>query len=100
MFTVKLFYRKETDGALVTHVESCDHVEAREFGKGDAKAVELWVFKAPGGGGDYHSYLIGDNKAQPDRESPNFISEGWWQWGLLENSTGKTTEHYRPASYG
>ena len=23
-----------------------------------------------------------------------------WEWGLLENAQGKTTEHYRPYTYG
>ena len=108
MFTLKLFYRRE-DGSLVTHIEACHHVEAREFGKdnvadatGDArnaKAIELWVFDGPNPS-TYHSFLIGDEKAQPDREAPNFVSEGWFGWGLLENQSGKTTQHFRPASYG
>jgi hypothetical protein len=99
MFTLKLFYRREGHGALVTHIESCHHVEAREFGEGNAKAIELWVFDGPAPS-TYHSFLIGDIKAQPDREAPNFISEGWFGWGLLENGEGKTTQHFRPASYG
>lgn len=98
MFTLKLFYRKE-DGKLVTHIEACHHVEAREFGEGDAKAIELWVFDGPSPS-SYHSFLIGDMKAQPNRESPNFVSEGWFGWGLLENWEGNTTQHFRPASYG
>jgi hypothetical protein len=83
----------------VTHIESCHHVEAREFGEGNAKAIELWVFDGPAPS-HYRSFLIGDEKAQPNREDPNYISEGWWGWGLLENEAGKTSEHYRPASYG
>ena len=98
MFTLKLFYRRE-GGSLVTHIESCHHVEAREFGKDNDKAIELWVFDGPVPS-LYHSFLIGDKNAQPNREDPNFISEGWFGWGLLENESGKTTQHFRPASYG
>jgi hypothetical protein len=99
MFTLKLFYRKD-DGGLVTKILPCHHVEAREFGKGDAKAIELWVFDGPEPQGKYDSYLIGNMEAQPGREDPNFISSGWFGWGLLENWEGNTTQHFRPASYG
>ena len=98
MFTLKLYYRRE-DGNLVTKISTYHHVEARAFGAENAKAIELWAFHGPEPS-HYDSFLIGDMKAQPNREDPNFISEGWFGWGLLENAAGKTTEHFRPASYG
>lgn len=100
MFTLKLFHRKE-DGSLVTRIEACASIEAHEFSSAEYKAVELWVFDgSPNQNQTYRSYLIGDEKAQPNREDPSFRSEGWYGWALLENWEGNTTQHFRPASYG
>lgn len=102
MFTLKLYRHKGPDNSQNMHkVMSVDHVTVMEIG--DKKnALELWAFKP---NGDYHTYFIGvpeEGMAAFGRDDLHLdMNPGsWWGWGLLENENGRTSEHYRPGSYG
>lgn len=105
MFTLKLYRRLphlEGRQEKVTRVVQAHHVQVQEIGKTGC-ALELWAFDGPEPS-DYTSYYIGEPEPGMDAfGKPTHLDHGdhsWWGWGLLENSQGKTTEHYRPASYG
>lgn len=90
MFTLKLFRRR--NGQLVTKTISVHHVQTMEIGT-RGKMIEVWAFQPSG---DYDAYFIGD----PDPGMDALNEDNHWGWGLLENEAGRTSEHYRPASYG
>jgi hypothetical protein len=112
MFTLKL-YRRVSPDAVITKVLSVHHIQTMSFEHIDPddidavkhKALELWAYDGPEPG-PYLSFLIGE------REKHGLSSEArdagivlrpehdWWGWGLLENESGRTTEHFRPAGYG
>lgn len=109
MFTLKLYRRKGPDSVQKMHkVLEIERVVVMEIGnEGPApsdgkKALELWAFT---GKNDYESYYIGEPSEGMDAFGRKDLHLGsdpgsWWGWGLLENSAGNTTEHYRPGSYG
>lgn len=106
MFTLKLYRRHPTDGALQTKTISVDKVITNEISTkndcGQFFAIELWAIQSDR---SYETYYLGQS-------SPGMIAYGrddlhldsgpnsWWGWGLLENWEGATSTHYRPASYG
>ena len=46
--------------------------------------------------GDYEVYYIGE----PELGMDAINGDNNFGWGLLENSDGRTTQHFRPAGYG
>lgn len=102
-FTLKLF--KGQNGQLVTDISSVDRVQTMDIGT-TGRMIELWAFKRaprppfhpeqPPEVGGYDVYYIGDREPQMDAVNET----NHWQWGLLENEAGRTTQHFRPASYG
>lgn len=113
MFTLKLYrraphrlevsteWRPWGGGQLSTKVVAVDHVVTHHIGE-KGQALEIWAF-APNG--SYETYFVGLPEEHMDaygREDLHLASSSpeWWQWGLLENGEGRTSEHYRPTSYG
>lgn len=103
MFTLKLYRRKGPNSSHKTHkVITVHEVVVHEIGtKGQALELHA-IYGEPS---NYDIYYVG----QPEEGMDAFgrddlhmdMSPGsWWGWGLLENADGKTSEHYRPASYG
>ncbi len=109
MFTLKLYRRlPELEGApnsKMSKTLDVFRVVTTEIGK-DGHALELCVFLGSRESGlDYETYYVGVPEIGMDafgKENLHLDSGdgSWWGWGLLENSSGNTTEHYRPASYG
>jgi hypothetical protein len=103
MFTLKLYRRKGPDTRQKMHkIITVHRVVVLEIGE-KGQALELWAFT--GAGNDYESYYIGEPEEGMDAHGKLDLHLGvepnsWWGWGLLENQDGKTSEHYRPASYG
>lgn len=107
MFTLKL-YRRVND-QKVSLVIGTHHVVAMELPsvkdkEGNICLLELRVYHSASPL-DCDSYFVGD--ASSVLGVPNSIIDdrgdghnSLWGWGLLENAAGKTSEHYRPASYG
>lgn len=92
MFTLKL-YRRQPSGAMQQKIVSIDHAQTIQIGP---EAIELWAFKNVG---DYDTYYIGN----PETGMTVHLDSGpnsWWGWGLLENWEGRTSQHFRPASFG
>lgn len=101
MFTLKLFRR------LDAHRKMHKIIEAKEVMVHDigVKGQALELFVAIDDIGNYAIYFIGEPEEGMDGYGRNDLhldsrSGSWWGWGLLENKDGKTSEHYRPASYG
>lgn len=92
MFTLKL-YRSE-NGQRVTHIQECHNVQVMQIGASESM-LELWALKGARPA-DYDTFYIGD----PDPGMDALTQQNHYQWGLLENAAGKTTEHFRPAGYG
>jgi hypothetical protein len=102
MFTLKLYRRHAGSRTKMHKVISVHRVVVMEIGK-EGHALELWAFT--GSNNDYEAYYVGKPEEGMDAYGKEDLHLGvepnsWWGWGLLENSDGKTTEHYRPASYG
>jgi hypothetical protein len=97
VFTLKLFKRiGGLGGELVTRVVAVDHVQTKQIGD---KGLSIWAFRGPDPS-PYDTYFLGE--FGPDADAVDNIDH-WgnhFQWGLLENWEGNTSEHYRPASYG
>lgn len=73
-----------------------------EIGK-NGKALELQAYLDQSSIPE--TYYIGEPEPGMDAFGRDDLHLGteersWWGWGLLENSEGRTSEHYRPASYG
>jgi hypothetical protein len=112
MFTLKL-YRRVNPDKVITKIVTCHHVQTMTFEHADDrpgyehydphKALELWAFHGPEPS-TYDSYLIGDRERHVPSVSDVGVvarpADDWYGWGLLENEAGKTTEHFRPASFG
>lgn len=88
---------------LTTKVVEVEEVHVHQIGvKG--RALEIHLF------GPTHdkygdTYYIGEPEEGMDafgKEDLHLHMEpySWWGWGLLENASGKTTEHFRPANWG
>ena len=50
---------------------------------------QLFVFKTEVGVGDYDTYFVGGDRAKCVMEEKHY------DWGVLENAAGKTTEMFR-----
>lgn len=108
MFTLKLFRR--VNGQVTTKIEQVQRVTVHEVMDDTSESVrptgmlELTAFPSEGGF-DYHTYFVG---ALTPEQKEGRLGIDWlgqdnhsaWGWGLLENMNGKTTQHFRPASYG
>lgn len=96
MFTLKLYrYRPESgDGNYITtRIVAVDHVEAMEITK---ELIQLRAFHGrPPSGLDYATFYIGRRGA----DMSAIDDDNHWEWGLLENAAGKTTQHFRPYNY-
>lgn len=99
MFTLKL-YRASPFGGLVTRVVAVHHVQTQELGEErHTLAITAFHHAEPSA---YDSYTVGERL--PDTVRPNVTIGGYdddhWEWGLLENWEGNTSQHFRPHSYG
>lgn len=92
MFTLKLY--RSRNGQLVTKFLTVDHVTSMTIGE-NKRTLEIWAHMTPQGG-DCQPIFVGAHEPQMD----GVPAEEFWGWGLLENAQGKTTEHFRPSSYG
>ena len=106
MFTLKLYRRHPTDGAIQMKVISVHRVKTNEIGKknegGQFVALELWAEQEDR---SYEKYYVGqptEGMTAYGRNDLHLDSDdgSFWGWGLLENWEGNTTQHFRPASYG
>ena len=106
MFTLKLYRRHPGNNAIQTKTIAVHQVITNEIGKknenGQLVALELWAMQSDR---SYETYFLGrptegmEACGKDDlhlKSGPN----SWWDWGLLENSNGRTSEYYRPFSYG
>lgn len=96
MFTLKLFTRTPANGGahgpLRTKIITVHHVETIQIGK---NTDEIRAYHSERGG-DYMNYYVG--KRENDMTALN--DDNHWEWGLLENSEGKMSHHFRPHTYG
>lgn len=113
MFTLKLYRRGRSTisdappvpraSQLVTKIVTCHHVLIMEIGQhasdggphGKTKTVEIWAFSGlePS---NYETFYVGERTTSMTA----LDDDNHWDWGLLENAQGRTTEHFRPHSYG
>ncbi len=94
MFTLKLYHH--TGGSTVRraiNIISVNYVEVLTIGE---HTIELRAFKSPYPSSDYDTFYIGERT----KEMTAIDDDNHWDWGLLENAAGKTTEHFRPHTYG
>jgi hypothetical protein len=53
---------------------------------------QIFVFKTEVGVGDYDTYFVGGDKA---KLATSDMEHKHYDWGVLENANGKTTEMFR-----
>lgn len=102
MFVLKLFRRR--NGQLVCRTLEVTEIISMDCGNHE-KLLEIEAYR---GKAEHDTFFIGKDPYPEDESRPptDIIDRygSWnmslWGWGLLENSDGKTTEHYRPHSYG
>jgi hypothetical protein len=92
MFTLKLFRSEE--GITRTKIVSVHHVETETIGP-DKKTIRIMAYNSSNGG-DYRDYYVGEYKEEYDA----IDKRDHYGWGLLENLSGRTSEHFRPHNYG
>lgn len=103
MFTLKLYRRMGAASIKKMHKVILAHrVIVAEIGE-TGHALEVWAFTDEKG--NYETYYVGEPEVGMDAYGRDdlhldYAPGSWWGWGLLENSEGRTSEHYRPASYG
>lgn len=91
MFTLKL-YKHTPDRRVVTRILQVDRVDTIQLGE---KTLELRAHRDPQHDYGYKEFYVGERKPEW-----NAINDGnHWEWGLLENAAGKTTQHFRPYTY-
>lgn len=97
MFTLKLYRRRQFAGsALVTSIREVHHVDTIVVGD---KTLELQAYTVAQRGNVYADnevFFIG--LRTPEMTAIDDFNH--WDWGLLENMHGRTTEHFRPHTYG
>ncbi len=94
MFTLKLYRHIPGTLNIIKKIYSVDHVESIQIAE---NTIELRTFAKPDSPlYEFAAFYVGERK--DDMTAVN--SENHWEWGLLENATGKTTEHFRPHTYG
>lgn len=92
MFTLKLYKRYPAQtGGVTSQIRSVDHISTMQIGE---ETLEIRVFKTPQSH-PYESVYVG--KRTPEMTAID--DDNHWEWGLLENAAGKTTEHFRPYTY-
>lgn len=93
MFTLKLYRR--VNGNLITRIVACASISVKQIAK---NTDELWAFHDDKNaeGGSYHVYYIGERKP----EMTAIDDYNHFEWALLENWEGNTTQHIRPHNYG
>ena len=103
MFTLKLYRRKGPNSHQKMHkIITVKEVVVLEIGdKGQALELHAIYDEL----GNYDIWYVGEPEEGMDAFGRNDLhldmsAGSWWGWGLLENADGKTSEHYRPASYG
>lgn len=95
MMTLKL-YRRDSAGKLFTSIREVHHVDSLVIGD---HTLELKAYTVAQRG---NVYADNDQIYVGERTPDMTAIEDWnhWDWGLLENAAGRTTEHYRPHTYG
>lgn len=95
MFTLKL-YRRDSIGRLFTRALEVHHVDSLVIGD---NTLELKAYTGPQRGNvwaENEQIYVGERT--PEMTAIDDFNH--WGWGLLENSHGRTTEHYRPHTFG
>jgi hypothetical protein len=96
MFTLKLYRRGLTQahpgGFLRTMIREYHHIERLQIGE---NTDEIRAYKSEAGY-DYDQWYVGKRESGMTAIS----DDTHWEWGLVENQSGKTTEHIRPHTYG
>jgi hypothetical protein len=100
MFTLKLFKRQIVDGThvsanLITKIIPTHHVNVMEIGTAH-RLLELQAYPTQRDDGEAQTFYIGEREEGMDA----ITDENHFGWGLLENMDAKTTQHFRPASFG
>lgn len=88
-FTLKLY--KRVNGFTSKRILSFHHVDSLGIGP---ETLVLRVFK-----GDYQPFDQEFFIGRRDPEMTAIDDANHWEWALLENANGKTTEHFRPYTY-
>ena len=105
MFTLKLYRRDPETGRPVAQVEEERTRPGEPWLTEFHEVVRVQSFKiaprtlevrAIAANGSYASYYVGERT----KDLTAINDDNHFDWGLLENSTSKTTEHFRPHSYG
>lgn len=107
MFTLKLYRRSGYDTAKITHkVLEVDHVVVHAMTEpvNDKQSLEIQAFY-DAECRTWDVFYVGEPSKGMEAFGKKDLHlhsgcHSWWGWGLLENAVGKTTEHYRPGSYG
>ncbi len=107
MFTLKLFRRAPVikgsplQNNLETLTLEVDRVQTYELGERDERGqyttLEVVAFFKKNDDLDRFSFYVGEK--QPQLTAMEYRANSY-DWGLLENSAGKTTSHFRPHTYG
>jgi hypothetical protein len=94
MFTLKLYkhYPEGPRARICTTILAVHSVQALDIAE---ETMEVRAFKLATPQ-HYDSFYIG--KREPEMTA--ITDDNHWEWGLLENASGKTTEHFRPYSWG
>ena len=102
MFTLKLYRRTGPGSNQKMHKIIAVHdAVVHEIGdKGQALELHATIDDK----GNYDTYYVGEPEEGMEAHGRDDLHldqapGSWWGWGLLENSEGNTSEHYRPASY-
>lgn len=96
MFTLKLYKR---DGPNIrTMIRSVTHIHIAEIGNAPnpSHTLNLRAFPAEGFMTGYDDLYIGERTP----EMTAITNDNHWEWGLLENCKGNTSQHLRPYTYG
>lgn len=106
MFTLKLYRRPRDEngndmstGNLETLIMLCDRVFVQELGDRDQygrrTTLQIVAFRNKDDDLDSKEFYVGERHTWlAEMGTPHY------GWALLENMAGKTTQHFRPHSYG
>lgn len=98
MFTLKLY--RYQNSQLITKILEVADLISKEIGSKNA-LLEIHAYKDKTNSAGYDVFYIGEREPGMDAiEESGYWAGSIWGWGLLENLAGKTTQHFRPSSYG
>lgn len=93
MFTLKLFTHARDDSRrIITRFLEVERIDAVQIGR---HTLEIRAYKVADHDYPYKGFYVG--KREPEMTA--ITDDNHWEWGLLENAAGKTTQHFRPYTY-